>query len=263
MSIDPINRRDFLTAALAIALAPGRLLAAELAPRQGPYSVDIGILYRMFTFHLEGSLQEQIDRVAGRYEVRSVGQGDGIASRMESVGVLRDGRWTPVRGTSWGQIRGRESQGQITYDHERRRIEYHGRSETFFLRRLRVVDDVLAMPEGLHVDDAFSALLNYREGRWTPDAGGRLRTHVVRRRRADDEGPDDVAGAYRAEIVPLDLTVEADPESHKPAILLDLSRFSSWARANRPARVVFDEDRRLALITGSLILGTTIAIRVA
>ena len=261
MSIDLINRRDFLTVALAFALAPGRLLAAEQASRQAPYSVEIGILYRMLTFHLEGSVQERVDRAAGRYEFRSTGQGDSIASRMDSVGMLRGGRWTPLRDGSWGQIHGRESQSQVAYDHERRRIEYHARGETFFLRRVRVVDDVVAIPDGLHIDDAFSALLNYRDGRWTPDADGHLRTHVVRRRRNDNEGPDDVARAYRAEIVPLELTLAPDPESRKPAASLDLTRFSSWARTNRPARIVFDEERRPALITGSLILGTTVAVR--
>src|SRR5207245_968415 len=85
-------------------------------------------------------------------------------------------------------LHGRESQTQIAYDYDGRRIEYHARGETFFLRRVRVVDDVLTIPEGLHVDDAISASLNYRDGRWTPDAQGRLRTHIVRRRRSRASG---------------------------------------------------------------------------
>jgi hypothetical protein len=83
----------------------------------------------------------------------------------------------------------------------------------------------------------------------------------VRRRRSDNEGPDDVAQSYRAELVPLELKIEPEPETHKQSALLDLSRFSSWARENRPARIVFDDQRRPLLITGSMILGTSVTIR--
>jgi hypothetical protein len=244
-----------------LVVAPGRVWAGEPGVRRNAYAVDIGLLYRMLTYHLEGTFEERVDRAAGRYEVQSVGQGDKIGNRVHSSGFLRSGRWMPVRSASWFQIHGRESQTQIAYDHERRSIEYHARGETFLMRRLRVVDDVLAMPDGLHIDDAISASLNYRDGRWTPDGQGRLRTHVVRRRQTDNEGPDDVARAYRAEVVPLEMTVTPDPESRRPAALLDLSRFSSWARTNRPARIVFDEERRPTLITGPMILGSTVSIR--
>jgi hypothetical protein len=261
MSIEDIGRRDFLSLTLTLLLAPARLLAADPAVRRNTYAVDIGILYSMLSFHLEGSYDEQVDRRAGRYEVRGAGQGSGIANRIESSGVLRNGRWTPVYGAHWFQLHGRESRTQVTYDHERRRIEYHARGETFFLRRIRAVDDTLTIPDGLHVDDAISATLNYRDRRWTPDAQGRLRTYVVRRRRGENEGPDDVVRTYRGEVVPLDLTVTADPESRQPAALVDFSRFTSWARQSRPARVVFDEERRPTLITGTMILGSTLSIR--
>jgi hypothetical protein len=99
------------------------------------------------------------------------------------------------------------------------------------MRRLRVVDDVVPVPVGMSVDDAMSASLNYREGRWTPGSDGRLQTYVVRRRRSDNEGPDDVAQAYRAELVPLELKIEPEPETRRPSALLDLSRFSSRGRA--------------------------------
>jgi hypothetical protein len=262
MSIEPVNRRDFLTLVLALLLAPARL-AAEPVARQGTFAADVGILYQMLTFQLKGDVQESVDRAAGRYDVRISGQGSAIANRIESNGVLRDGRWVPLRGASWFQVRGRESRTQISYDHDRRLVEYHARGETFFMRRLRVVDDVVTLPGGVTVDDAISALLNYREGLWTPRADGRLHTHVVRRRRAENEGPDDVAQSYRAEVIPLELKIEPDPETRQPAALLDLSRFSSWARENRPARIVFGEDRRPALITGSMILGTSVTIRLA
>jgi hypothetical protein len=130
------------------------------------------------------------------------------------------------------------------------------------MRRLRVVDDLVTLPVGVSVDDAVSALLNFRDGRWMPRADGRLQTHVVRRRRSENEGSDDVVGTYRAELVPLDLRVEPEPETRKPSALIDLSRFSSWAREERPARVVFDDERRPTLITGTMILGTSVTIRI-
>jgi hypothetical protein len=258
----PVNRRNFLTLALAVLLAPARLVAEPMA-RRGTFAADVGILYQMLTFHVAGDVQESIDRGTGRYEVRVSGQGDGIANRIESSGLFRGGRWVPLRGTSWFQVKGRESRTQVTYDHERHVIEYHARAETFLLRRLRVVDDVIPLPEGVVVDDALSALLNYRDGAWASSSDGRLHTNIVRRRRSDDEGPDDVARAYRAELAPLDFKIEPDQETRKPAALLDLSRFSSWAREDRPARVVFDDQRRPTLITGSMILGTSVTIRLA
>jgi len=262
MSIEPIARRSFLKLTAALLLAPARLLGAEPVLRRSGYAVDIGILYRMLTFHLEGAFEEGVDPGAGRYEVRGAGQGDGIANRMESSGILVDGRWAPVYGAYSFEIHGRQSKTEMTYDHERRRVHYHARGETFFLRRVREVDDVVPLPAGVHVDDAISATLNYRDGRWTPDAAGRLRTWVVRRRRSESEGPDDIArGGYRGEVVPLDLTVTADPDSRKPAALLDFSHFTSWARQNRPARVLFDDERRPTLITGAMILGSSLSIR--
>jgi hypothetical protein len=215
----------------------------------------------MLTFQLKGEVDESIDRGAGRYEVRVQGQGDGIANRIESSGMMRAGRWMPLRSASWFQVRGRESSVQVTYDYEGRLVEYHARGETFIMRRVRVVDDVLPLPGGMNIDDAISALINFRDGTWTARPDGRLQTHVVRRRRSDNEGPDDVAQSYRAELVPLELKIEPEPETRKPSALLDLSRFSSWAREDRPARIVFDDKRRPALITGSMILGTSVTIR--
>ena len=71
----------------------------------------------------------------------------------------------------------------VTYDYGRRLVEYHARGETFLMRRLRVVDDVVTLPVEMTVDDAVSALLNFRDGRWMPRTDGQLQTHVVRRRR--------------------------------------------------------------------------------
>jgi len=259
---NPLSRRDLLSLAAAVLLAPaGRLASAESTARRGKFTADIGVLYRVLSFHMEGEVEENVDREAGRYEVRLTGQGSGISNRIESSGVLREGRWAPVRSASWFEIQGRESRTRIAYDYQRRSVEYHAYGETFFLRRVRAVDDVVTLPEGVIVDDAVSAALNYRDGLWRAQPDGNLHSHIVRRRTSPGEGPDDVAASYRAEIIPLELKMAPDPETSKPSALLDLSRFSSWARENRPARIVFDDERRPALITGSMILGSSVTIR--
>src|SRR5262249_42834824 len=166
MSINLVNRRDFLTLLFAPLLLPPSRLLAEPLVRRGTFAAEVGILYQMLTFHLVGDVQESIDRAGGRYDVSIKGQGDAIGNRIQSSGVLRGGRWAPIRSESWFQVRGRESRSRVTYDYDRRVIEYHARAETFLMRRLRVVDDVLPVPAGLVVDDAISALLNFRERMW-------------------------------------------------------------------------------------------------
>lgn len=260
MSSPPLSRRELLTASLVLALAPLARVRAEPALRQGTYDVDVGILYNTLTFELVGTMQESVDRVAGRYEVRAEGQGSRIANRIESRGIRRDGRWAPLRAASWFQVAGRESRTEIIYHYESRTIEYHSRSETFFLRRQRVVDDALTMPP-THVDDVMTAALNYADGLWPAESDGSYRTQVVRRVRAANEGPDDVPRENRAELAPFVLKVAADRDSGRPTALFDLSRFSSWAREDRPARIVFGEHRRPEQITASLMLGTSITIR--
>jgi hypothetical protein len=255
-----INRRRFLTLPLVF-LLPTRVRAfAEGQLTRGVYAADVGILYDMFTLQLQGSIEERVDRTAGEYRVLAQGTGSGIANRFDSAGILRNGRWAPVRSQSWFDVRGRESLTDVAYDWQKRKIKYHARGETFFLRRRRVVDDVLNVADGVHVDDVMSATLNYADARWQPDPDGAHRTFVVRRRRADDEGPDDVAASYRAEIVSFDLKAARGP-SGKATALFDLSRFSSWAKPSHPARIVFGETRRPELITTSMILGTSVTIR--
>ena len=265
MSRQPISRRQFLTLPLALLLAPlafrlGRA-GAQSESRKAIYGVDVDILYGVFSFHLDGALTEAVDRVAGRYDVRVAGEGDGIANRIESQGVLRDGRWTPRETRSWFSVKGRESRSDITYDWTRRTIDYRFRGETFFLRKLRVAEDLVAVPEAMHVDDSISATLNYADGRWPPQADGSLQTHVIRRKKADDEGPDDVQKSYRAELVPFTLKVAPDPESGKLSALFDLTRFSSWAKQGQPAQITFGHDKRPELMTMPMILGTSVKIQ--
>ena len=255
-----MNRRLFLTLPVALVVAPlGRVFAA-VAPRRGDYAADVAILYRAFTLHLAGTMDESVDRATGRYDVTISGEGSRIANRIQSQGVLREGRWAPTRVTSWFQVVGRESRTTLVYDYAAGKVEYQSRSETFLLRRQRVAEDVLPLGSG-HVDDAISAILNYADGRWPAEADGSFHTRLIRRRRRSNEGPDDVDKVYRAEFIPLVLKVGPDPESGKPTARFDMRGFSSWAREDRPARIVFAPDRRPELIESSLILGTSVTIR--
>jgi hypothetical protein len=256
-----LRRRDFLIFSAALLLAPARRLAAQPIGRRGTFAAEFGVLYGVLSYHVKGEIEESVDRGAGRCEVRLTGEGSGVTNRTDMHAEFREGRWAPVRSESKFEIQGREGWTRIKYDYERRRVEYQARTETFFLRKLRVVDDVVALPEGVIVDDAITAALNYRDGYWKPGPDGNLLTHIVRRRHRAGEGPDDVANAYRAEVLPLELKMVQDPETQKPAALVDLTRFSSWARENQPARVVFDDERRPVLITGSMILGSSVTIR--
>jgi len=235
-------------------------VAAEPIRRKGQYSADVGVLYNLLTFHSEGTVDEFVDRGAGEYRVVITGGGASISTRIESRGRFGDNRWMPVHSRSWFSVRGRPSETDVAYDYERRSIAYRARAETFFLRRLRVVEDVVSIPTGVHVDDVISATLNYADGLWSPNDGS-LRTFVVRRRHAPDEGPDDVSANYRAEITPLEAKVTANTANGKSSALFDLSPFSSWMRPSRPAEITFGADRRPELITSSMILGSSVTIR--
>ena len=263
MSRHVISRREFLTVPFLFAFWPLARAWGDLAVRRGTYEADVSLLYGVWHLAMTGKIDEQVDRAAGRYAVTMAGQGAGTANRIESSGVLHSGRWAPLKGIAWFEVRGRQSRSDIAYDYERRRVEYHYKGETFFRRRLRVVDDVVPIPEGMHVDDVVSATLNYADKRWPPLADGSLHTHIVRRLRRDDEGPDEVASSYKAELAPFALRVSPDATSGKPTALFDMTRFSSWARADEPARIVFGPERRPELITSSLILGTTITVKLA
>lgn len=258
-----MTRRDFLALPLALALAPLARVHAAREERSAAFAVDVGVLYDMMTFHLAGTIDESVDRDGGRYEVRISGRGTGISNRVDSNGILRAGRWAPLRTRSVFLVRGRETRSDVAYDHDRRIIDYKSRSETFFLGRVRAVEDAVPIPPGTRVDDVFSATLNYADGLWPPESDGTFRTHVIRRRRGPREGPDDVEKTYHGELVPFVLKVAPDPETGKPTALFDLTRFSSWARESQPARIVFGPDRRPEAITSTLILGTSINIKIA
>jgi hypothetical protein len=260
MSRQVIGRRDFLSLPLAFLLVSLARASADTVANAAPYRVDVRLLYGALTYRIDEILAESIDRSAGRYEVAMTGEGDGIVNRIESSGVLRQGRWAPLRSRSFFSVKGRESRGDVTYDYTARRIDYHFKGETFFLRRLRVVDDSLPMPDGLLIDDAISATLNYADQLWRPQTDGDLLTHIVRRKIASNEGPDDVQAQYRAELAPLTLKVAVDAETRKPTARFDLTRFSSWARQSQPALITFGTDRRPEHLNLPMILGTSVEI---
>ena len=260
MSRQVIERRDFLTLPLAFLLVPLARAYAGTVAHTAPYRVEVRLLYGALTYRIDETLAESIDRPAGRYEVAMTGEGDGIANRIESSGALRQGRWAPLRSRSFFSVKGRESRADVTYDYTARRIDYHFKGETFFLRRLRVVDDSIAMPEGLLIDDAISATLNYADQLWPPQTDGNLLTHIVRRKIASNEAPDDVQEQYRAELAPLTLKVAVDAETRKPIARFDLTRFSSWAKQNQPALITFGADRRPEHMNLPMILGTSVQV---
>jgi hypothetical protein len=261
MSREGINRRQFLTLPLALVLAPLSSVTAETQSRRGGYAVEVGLLYGTLTLRMAGAIDEAVDRVARTYEVKISGEGTAVANRVESIGRRLNGVWVPSHTQSWFQVRGRESRSEVRYNWDTRAVQYHFRGETFFLRRVRQVDDTLKIPDGVRVDDVISAMLNYADDLWKPDADGRYRTHVVRRRRSDSERPDDVEANARAELAPLDMTVVRDDATGKPIGVFDMTRFSSWARRDHPARMVFDTNRRPELLTSPLILGTSMTVR--
>ena len=255
-----MDRRTFLTLPLLMLFARREAAGATALQDRQRYTADVGVLYDMLTFHLEGTIDETIDRKNGRYHVIIAGHGSSISNEIDAWGILAEKRWMPVHSRSWFNVRGRVSSTEIDYDYTRRVIEYHARAETFFLRRLRIVDDVLAIPSGIHLDDVISATLNYADQFWTPQ-DGILRTFVVRRRHATDEGPDDVAPTYGAEVVQLEARLSPELEQGKSVAMFDLSPFSSWIRPSRPARIVFGNNRRPELISSQMILGSSVTIR--
>jgi len=259
-----MDRRHFLTLSLVALLDPivfplARALGG-VKTRETTYAVDVGILHGLISLHLDGRIREEIDRAAGRYDLIATGEGDGITNRIESSGVLRDGRWRPLRALGRFSVKGRESTSEIIYDYARRTVRYHFRGETFFLRRVRIADDIVRIPATTPVDDSVSAALNYADGLWGPGADGTLETFVVRRKRGESEQIDDVQQSYRAELVPFRLKVTTDPTNGKPVADFDLTGFSSWAKRDHPAHVVFDRDRRPESMTLSMVLGTSVSI---
>ena len=227
------------------------------------YQLDLSVLFNFLTFSLTGTVVQEVDRRAGRYQVTMEGKGTAISTKTEATGIIRDGRFKPVESRSVHIFRGRQNTSTTTYDYEGQRIELHAVTHTLLLGRRRQVDGVLALPPGHHVDDLVSTELNFASNTLERDADGTYHTLVVRRARAEDEGPDDVSpDGYQVELVPLRFRPSPDVATGRLTALVDITRFSSWARSHQPARVTFAPDRRLESMQSSLILGTRLSVRV-
>jgi hypothetical protein len=261
-----VSRRRLLVGLSALALVswpPGRR-ADGSAPfsRASGYRVDISLAFGVFRYSITGRVVEEIDAGAGRYRVLITGGGTGVTSRVEASGLIDGGRYRPLTMRSAHSLAGRQSWLTIAYDYDRGLVDYHAVGHTLLRGRRREVVDVVALPAGQPIDDAISASLNFATGRLDRDADGAYRTSVLRRVRPPDEGPEDVTpGAYRVEVVPLRLRVEPDPATGKLITGVNMAGWSSWARADEPARIVFSAERRIESIESRLVLGSAVRLR--
>lgn len=259
-----LTRRQLL-AALPLGLLFGLRQAQALEDGRSAftYKLDLSVLFSFLTLSLTGTAVQEIDRRAGKYRMTMEGQGTGISTRTEASGIIRDGRFKPVETKAVHHFRNRENTSTTTYDYARQRAEIHAVTHTLLLGRRRQVDDILAIPPGRHVDDLISAELNFADDSLDREPDGTYHTWVVRRARADNEGPDDVSpDGYRAELVPLRFRPSPDPATGGLIAQIDITRFSSWARPDHPARVTFAPDRQLSSVQSVLLYGTTLTVRV-
>jgi hypothetical protein len=259
-----LSRRYFLALSLAGIVLP-RLAKGEAADRTArSYEANIGVLFNLLKFTLSGEVSGEFDRAGGTYRVNMTGSGPGVTARTESTGIIRGGRFMPTETRSAHTVRGHENWVSLRYDHDRRVVEYHMVSYTLLLGRRRQADDFVRLPPGQHVDDLISAELNFAENVLDIDPDGTIRVTVVRRARPADEGPDDVSpDGYRAELTTFKFRPAPDGTTGRLRAQMDLTGFSSWARPNQPAQVVFGRDRHLESVSSSLMLGTTFTLRLA
>ncbi len=262
-----LSRRALLLGLSAVALGhfiPGRTAtAAAVSTRSSGYRVDISMLWGILRYSVTGSMVEEIDAGAGRYRVLITGTGTGVTSRIDARGLIDEaGRYRPLEMKNTHSMAGRESWLSITYDYGRGLVDYRAVGHTLLLGRRRQVDDLVTLPAGRRVDDAVSAGLNLAAGHLERDASGMYQMSILRRSRPPGEGPDDVTpGAYRVEVVPVRFRVEPDPRTGKLGAQVDMSGWSSWARPDQPAHLVFTPDRRLESIEARLVLGSTVRMR--
>jgi hypothetical protein len=261
----PLLTRRQLLAAIPAALLVTRGWAHSLdeGRSQLGYQLDLSVLFNVLTLSLTGTVTQEIDRKAGRYRVTMDGKGTAISTLTEATGVIEGGRFKPLESRSLHVFRGRQNTSVTTYDYGRQRAELHGVAHTLLLGRRRQIDDAIALPRERPVDDLVSAALNFAANTLDHDADGTYHTWILRRARADNEGPDDVSpDGYRAELVPLRFRPSLDGPGGRLSALIDITRFSSWARSDQPARVTFAPDRLLESVRSTLILGTTLSVRV-
>jgi hypothetical protein len=266
MSEAALSRRAVLVGlgSLVLSLAlPTRRAAANLpGGRTFDYRVDISMLFDLVRYSVAGTMVEEVDADGGRYRVLITGSGTGVSTRIEARGLIDNGRYRPLELKSAHSFVGRPSSLSIIYDYARGLVEYHAVGHTLLRGRRRQVDDIVVLVPGQPVDDAVSAGLNFAAGRLEQDPDGAYRMAVLRRTRPRSEGPDDVTpGAYRVEVVPVRFQVDPDVATGKLNARLDMSGWSSWARADQPARLVFTPERRLESFETRLIWGSAVRMR--
>ena len=249
---------------LGLAHPTRRAAATPAATRTFDYRVDISMLFDLLRYFVGGTMVEEVDAHAGHYRVLISGSGAGVSTRIEARGLIDNGRYRPLELKSAHSFVGRPSSLSITYDYSRGLVDYHAVGHTLLSGRRRQVDDVVVLPPGQPVDDAVSAALNFAAGRLEKDPDGAYRMAVLRRSRPRGEGPDDVTpGAYRVEVVPVRFQVAPDPGTGKLIARIDMTGWSSWARADQPARLVFTAERRLESIESRLIWGSAVRMRLS
>jgi hypothetical protein len=268
MSEPALSRRAVLlglgSLLLGLAIPARRAAASPPARRTVDYRVDISMLFDLLSYSVGGTMVEEVDAGAGRYQVLITGTGAGVTTRIEARGLIDSGRYRPLELKSAHSFVGRPSSLSITYDYPRGLVEYHAVGHTLLRGRRRQVDDVVTLPSGQIIDDAVSAGLNFAAGRLERDPDGAYRMTVLRRSRPRGEGPDDVTpGAYRVEVVPVRFRVEPEAATGKLIARVDMSGWSSWARADQPARIVFTPERRLESIETRLIWGSAVRMRLS
>ncbi len=241
--------------------APGAAGMEEPVLGRTTYQVDVRMFFGLYPFHLEGAIEEQVDRAAGRYQVVATGAGSEISNRLESVGIIRSGRFVPRATQVFMSLWGHESRTAVTYDFERGLIAYDHRSHPFFLGGRREIHTLLH-PQAEHpVDDVVTAALNFADGALVPDTTGAFRLYLVSRLPAESPQPEaGNATDAQAGIVPVMLRMARDPRRGRGVGELDLSRLSSWARPGHPARIVFGPNRLPDSVQEDLSLGTSVRI---
>ena len=259
-----LSRRALLFGLSAWALGswmPVHRAAASV--RSSDYRVDISMLWGVIRYSVIGNMVEEIDAAEGRYRVLITGTGTGVSSRIEARGLIEPaGRHRPLEMNNAHSVAGRESWLSITYDYARGLVDYRAVGHTLLLGRRRQVDDLVRLPAGLAVDDAVSAGLNFAAGHLERDATWTYHMSILRRTRPPGEGTDDVSpGGYRVEVVPVRLRVEPDERTGRLAARMDMSGWSSWARPDQPAQLVFTPEHRLESLEARLQFGSTIRMR--
>jgi len=261
--MDPrFPRRRFLALTL-LSLARPRSAPADVKGQvDRQYEIEVSVLFNLLTFAVKGTISEAIDAAAGRYRVSLSGAGTGVATQTTGQGIIQEGRFKPTELQSVHTVRGRENRTSLSYDYQRGLVEYHSVSYTLLLGRRRQADDVVRLSPGQHVDDIFSAELNFAADKLDRDPDGAYRITVVRRARPANEGPDDVSrDGYRAELATARFHAAPEGPTGRLTARLDLTGFSSWARPAQPARVAFAANRHLESVESPLMLGTNFVLR--